>query len=881
MVSPAVETTFERRLSALARASFTLSGFVATDASAKARIEEDRLPGDFTEILRREWQSGGLRALRLERRRQLASIAARDVAGELQLEEATEAVSDLAAACLDIALEEAGAGGDVAIIGMGKLGGRELNYSSDIDLMFVNQGDSGAAAKVVERLLASLGAFTPEGQAYRIDLNLRPEGAQGALVRSLESYAEYYSRWAKAWEYQALIKARPVAGDVELGESFMTLVEPLIYQAEVSPERITDIRKMKQKVESHADVSARRTRKAGSDDVKLGPGGIRDIEFSVQLFQLVHGASDPGLRSGNTLDALHALVSRAYIAEDDGAGLEVALRWLRNVEHRLQLWKERQVHHLPGEMDALNRLARSMGFRDSLERSAAEEFLQRHRAILGDVRGRFERLFYRPMIESLAESSAQGLSQEALKDRLRVLGFRDVDKAARTLEGLVSGTSRRARLLRVLTPAILRHLSETPQPDVGLFNFLRLGEALQERLDVLGSFRDNPPALQTLAQVVGSGRWMGDALAQVPEEVAALAASRPEAEFPNREAFVRGASASLAWREPDGLMTGLRRFKRREVVKVAVADITGKYDVETVSMTLTSIAEACLEAAIGDDRDGFAVIGMGKLGGREIGYPSDLDVVFVSEEGGTLGERRAEELMRALGAVTPDGQAFRMDADLRPEGKGGPLNRSLASFQEYWGRWSQPWEHQALLKARPVAGDPDLGVRFISAAQEIAFPQRLSPGDIAEIRHLKARMEKERIPKGTDPRRHVKLGPGGMSDIEFAAQMFQMQYGHHLEPLRTTGTIDALEGARMCELISEQEAQTLVGGYRFLLKLRNRLHFMYGRPTETLPVKPEDLEAIAVGLGFQHQPRQELEEEFLRITRKARRICERVVYGAR
>lgn len=875
------QTTTELRQKALRKASLTLSEFVARDERARNLLADDQVPsGGYVDVLRSAFEEDGMPGVRLERRRRLAVIAACDASGELRLEAATQEVSDLAAACLQVALEDAGDPAGVAVIGMGKLGGRELNYSSDIDLMFVAPRDAGAATKTVERLLSTLGAFTPEGQAYRIDLNLRPEGQQGALVRSLESYEEYYSRWAKTWEYQALIKARPVAGDSDCGASFIHLVEPLVYQSEITPERVTEIRKMKERVEDHADISARRSRRTGSEDVKLGPGGIRDIEFSVQLFQLVHGAGDENLRTGNTLDALRALVARGYIAEDDGAGLEVALRWLRNVEHRLQLWKERQVHHLPAEGEELSRLARGVGFRDSPERSAAEQFMHRHHVILGDVRGRFEKLFYRPMIESLADPASKGLSREAIKERLQVLGFRDVDRAARTLEGLVTGTSRRAKLLRVLSPAILRHLSETPQPDVGLFSFLHLGEALQERLDVLGSLRDNPAAIRTLAQVVGSGRWIGDALAQVPDEVAALAAPAPDGPL-DRARYVVGARASLEWREPGGLMVGLRRYKRREIVRVVVGDVSGRLDIEGVGSSLASLAEGCFEAAIGEDATGFAVVGMGKLGGRELGYASDLDVMFVTEGDREESERRAGGLLKSLGEITPEGQVFRIDADLRPEGKGGPLTRSLASFQEYWISWSRPWEHQALLKARFVAGDQELGARFIQAAHQFAFPERLPPAFVAEIRHLKARMEKERIPKGSDPRRNIKLGPGGISDIEFAAQMFQLQHGRHLEPLRVTGTIDALEGARMGELISESDTQVLVSGYRFLLKLRNRLFLINGRPTSGMPVKPEDLEALAIGLGFEEQPRQELEEEFLRVTRRARRICERVVYGAR
>src|SRR5918999_4096059 len=266
---------------------------------------------------------------------------------------------------------------------------------------------------------------------------------------------------------------------------------------------------MKERVEEHTQRSARRSKDNEGADVKLGPGGIRDIEFSVQLLQLVHGGTDPSVRSASTVDALQALVQEGYVAEDDGAGLSVAYRWLRNIEHRLQLWQERQVHVLPRDEESLTRIARSMGFQDSPSASARERFESAHRAVLADVRGRFEKLFYRPMIEALAAAPGARLSEDALRDRLRVLGFRDVDRAARTLSSLVAGTSRRAKLFRVLTPAFLRFLSATPRPDQGLLSFLLLGEALQDRVDALNAFRDNPPGLYLLAQVLGSGKLLG------------------------------------------------------------------------------------------------------------------------------------------------------------------------------------------------------------------------------------------------------------------------------------------------------------------------------------------------------------------------------------
>jgi glutamate-ammonia-ligase adenylyltransferase len=647
----------------------------------------------------------------------------------------------------------------------------------------------------------------------------------------------------------------------------------------MSAEEVANIRKMKERVEDHAQRSSRKAR-SDADDVKLGPGGIRDIEFSVQLLQLVHGGSDTSVRSPNTLEATTALVEGGYVAEEDGAGLSVAYRWLRNVEHRVQLWQERQVHHLPPNEEDRARIARTMGFRDAPAESAVERFDRAHRGVLADVRNRFERLFYRPMIETLADPSAAGLSPEALKDRLGVLGFRDVARAARTLDGLVSGTSRRAKLFRVLTPALLRHLTNAPLPDEGLFGFLTLGEALESRVDVLGPFRDNPPGLEFLAKVLGSGRLLSEVLAHVPEEVALIADPRGPGEPKERDRLVREAIASLGWRDPERRFDGLRRFKRREMLRVSLADIGGAADSTVVGEGLSDLAEAVLEAAL-EDRSvpSFAVIGMGKLGGRELNYSSDIDVMFVHDGDPQEAEALAERLMRAIGEVTPEGQAFRIDAGLRPEGKSGPLARSLDSFAEYYDRWASPWEHQALIKARVAAGDVEVGSRLIELTRSLAFPQELSSAAIAEIRHLKARMERERVPRGTDPRRHIKMGPGGVADIEFAIQIIQLQHGHAHPELRSTGTVDAIEAAAKIDLLDHDDARRLADAYRFMARLRNRLFFMVGRPVDALPTKPEDLEALGISMGYLSQPRQEIEEEYLRVTRRARRITEPLIYG--
>lgn len=863
----------------LAAASRSLAEFAAADPRAEALIAAsgelpDRLGyrASLLDALNGEGPAG----LRREKRRRLAQIAARDVAGDLDLPQVGRALSDLADAALAVALVAVEAPPTFAVVAMGKLGGRELNYVSDIDVMFVADGELEAATRAAGALLRMLGEPAPEGRAYEIDANLRPEGRSGVLVRSLESYLEYYAKWAKPWEFQALLKARPAAGNEELAAKLVEASRPFVFPDDITPERVAEIRKMKEQVEAHATRSVRASG-SDADDVKLGPGGIRDIEFSIQLLQLVHGASDEDVRQPATLDAIPALVEGGYIADDDAAGLEVAYTWLRTVEHRLQLWQERRVHHLPANVDDRSRLARSLGFTDSPSQSAASRFDARHRAVLTDVRNRFEKLFYRPMIESLAEGGR--LSGEALRERLRVLGFRDVDRAVRTLEGLVTGTSRRAKLYRLITPAMLRYLAPTPLPDAGLFAFLRLGEALGTRVDALGALRDNPPGIAFLAQVLGTGRVVGEVLSHVPDELHAIADQAGPAPLKDRERLVREAEASLGWRDPERRLDGLRRFKRREMLSVALADIGGTAETAEVGRSLADLADACLEAALRESDVELGVVGMGKLGGRELNYSSDIDVLFIHDDDPAQAEKAAEELLHAIGEVTPEGQAFRIDANLRPEGKQGPLARSLDSYLEYYRRWAHPWEHQALIKARASGGRLDLAQRLIEETRDLSFPDRVPDGALAQIRHLKARMEKERIPRGIQPRRHMKMGPGGLADIEFAAQLLQIQHGARFEGLQVPGTRPALSHAADLDLVPASDALRLIEAYDFLSKLRDRLFLMVGRPGDVLPTKPEDEEALAVAMGYRNQPRQELEEEYLRITRRARRVVEPLIYG--
>jgi [glutamine synthetase] adenylyltransferase / [glutamine synthetase]-adenylyl-L-tyrosine phosphorylase len=871
---------YGNRRDALMQASRTLGDFLARDDNLDALLASgDPLPDreGYEERLQ-EAMEVGFQGLRLEKRRRLAEIAARDLAGELATDVATAALADLADAAMEVTLRAIDAPPTLVVIAMGKLGGRELNYCSDIDVMFVTGDELSASTRAAERFIRELAAFTPEGQAYRVDADLRPEGKAGALVRTLDGYTEYYRRWAQAWELQALIKARVAAGSTEVGAAFIEGAHAFVWPQEISSERIESIRKMKERIEGHAIRIARRKRTIDERDVKRGPGGIRDIEFSIQLLQLVHGVSDRTVRSSGSMDALDALADGGYIAEDDAAGLGVAYRWLRAVEHRLQLWQERQTHNLPTNEEAVTRLARTLGFHASPAHSAAERFEARHRGVLSDVRGRFEKLFYRPMIEALADPSGAGLSEEGLKDRLRVLAFRDVDRAARTLTGLVGGPSRRAKLFRVLTPPLLRFLASTPLPDEGLFGFLRLGESLENRVDLLGALRDNPPGLALLASVLGSGRVVSDLLEHVPEEVTTIASARvgrPK----DRAALVHEATSSLSWRDPERKLDGLRRFKRRAMLRVALSDLAGEIDASEVGVGLTDLAEACLEAALEDVDLSFAVIAMGKLGGYELGYSSDIDVMFVHDGDPHEAERIAERVMRDIGSVTVEGQVFRMDANLRPEGKAGVLARSFESYVEYYERWGRPWERLALIKARVAAGDRALGDRLVAHLREVTYGRPVGPEELGDVRHLKARMERERIPRAADPRRHYKMGPGGLADIEFAVQLLQFRSGAERQPLRVTSTLGALEVATRADLLANDDARRLHDAYRFLIRLRNRQFLMHGKAADALPKRPQDLEALGRAMGFSDAPRQELEETYLRLTRRARKVAESLIYG--
>ncbi|HEV3011874.1 MAG TPA: bifunctional [glutamine synthetase] adenylyltransferase/[glutamine synthetase]-adenylyl-L-tyrosine phosphorylase, partial [Actinomycetota bacterium] len=584
--------------------------------------------------------------------------------------------------------------------------------------------------------MRGLSAVTPEGTCFEVDANLRPEGRNGPLSRTFGSYLAYWDRWAQPWELQALIKVRPVAGDGELAGRFCAEAAARVYPQRLDPETVTAVRRMKARVETSAKARA-----GGDRQVKLGPGGLRDIEFAVQLLQLVHGRHDPALRSGSTLVALDRLTAAGFVGRADAAQLADAYRFLRLVEHRLQLANERRTHTIPAGEEARRWLARTLGYRDSPEASALERFEADRRRHAAAVRGLHEKLFYRPLLEAFGAVPA-GLDPEGARERLAALGFASPDRAMASLRALTSGLSRRATLMRAMLPVMLPWLAEAPDPDGGLAALRVLAEALGDRAAFYGMVRDNPAAAELLCTVLGTSRLLGDLLARHPELLTAMADQHRLAATRGPAELVASATANVARHgDPAAAWDGLRRFKRRELVRVAVRDLTDDLPVERVGTELSALAQACLGAGLliamreaGEGRDlRVAVLAMGKLGGSELSYTSDLDVLFCHEPvpgadpevASRAADRVVRELLRGLSAVTPEGTCFEVDANLRPEGRNGPLSRTLGSYLAYWDRWAQPWELQALIKVRPVAGDGELAGRFCAEAEARVYREPL------------------------------------------------------------------------------------------------------------------------------------------------------------
>jgi glutamate-ammonia-ligase adenylyltransferase len=860
------------------------------------------------------WGTGGARAtvtggeaverLRATYRRRLLILAARDVVGALAVEDVGGELADLAAATLSAGLAVAlttlppdAVPCRLAVLGMGKAGGRELNYVSDVDVVFVAEplagdADDEGALRTATRLAAEMMRVCGL-VAWPVDAGLRPEGGAGPLVRTLASHTAYYKRWAQTWEFQALLKARPMAGDLALGNDYTEMVAPMVWSVGERKGFVEDVQAMRRRVES--------TLKADRADreVKLGRGGLRDVEFAVQLLQLVHGRTDDSVRSGTTLTALSQLAAGGYVGREDARHLAEAYRWLRTVEHRLQLHRLRRTHLLPAPDDeeGLRRLARAVGYRKD-----AVTTLQRERAGYGrEVRRLHEKLFYRPLLSAVARLPADqaALTPAAAKARLEALGFAEPGVALQNLQALTEGVSRRAAIQQTLLPAMLGWFADAADPDAGLHAFRQVSDALGSTPWYLRLLRDEGSSAQRLAQLLASSRLVSDLLARAPEAVRLLADDeqlQPRSRATLESAFVATVRRRDDW---EAAVVAARGLRREEMLRVACADLLGLVDQEQVGRALSDVAAAVLAAALATatrkveaEQRGplplrFSVLAMGRLGGGEQGYGSDADVLFVHDplpgttdsEAAAVAHDVANEMRRLLALPAPD-PPLALDADLRPEGKQGPLSRSLASYAGYYERWSLVWESQALLRAAPIAGDADLAQEFLELVEPCRYPAGGPTAEqVREIRRLKARMEVERVPRGVDRRLALKMGPGGLADVEWVVQLLQLQHAHELPELRTPATLPALRACVAAGLLDASDGEVLETAWSLVAHVRNALVLVRGRPAEGLPSSGRDLAGVARVLGYPADTQGDFLDDYRRATRRARAVVERVFYA--
>ncbi|MEU9164295.1 bifunctional [glutamine synthetase] adenylyltransferase/[glutamine synthetase]-adenylyl-L-tyrosine phosphorylase [Streptomyces sp. NPDC048424] len=865
-------------------------------------------------------------ALRVAYRRCLLSIAARDVCGTIDVAQTAAELADLATATLRAALRIASAAAPedaaqcrLAVIAMGKCGGNELNYVSDVDVIFVGEAAVGsphggavgdgtdegkgiqAATRLASHLMRICSETTVEGAIWPVDANLRPEGRNGPLVRTLASHLAYYQRWAKTWEFQALLKARAVAGDPDLGAGYIAAISPLVWQAAERENFVPDVQKMRRRVVDNIPAAQ------VDRELKLGPGGLRDVEFAVQLLQLVHGRSDATLHSGTTLDALHALAAGGYVGRADAAQLHDAYRFLRAMEHRIQLYRLRRTHLVPEDESDLRRLGRSMGLRTEPVAELNKAW-RRHASV---VRRLHEKLFYRPLLDAVAQLTPgeTRLSPRAAGQRLEALGYADPAAALRHLEALASGVTRKAAIQRTLLPVLLGWFADSADPDAGLLGFRKVSDALGKTPWYLRLLRDEGAAAENLARVLSAGRLAPDLLMRAPEAVALL--GDPEGLQPRtHEALEQEVMAAVGRAETaEAGVAAARGVRRRELFRTTAADIIGSYGTEDnpaeedhgalvdrvggavsdlTAATVAGALRAAVQSHYGDTLPTrFAVIGVGRFGGHELGYGSDADVLFVHEPREGVDEQEAAkaaqtviaEMRRLLQLPTADPPLL-IDADLRPEGRSGPLVRTLSSYAAYYRRWSLTWESQALLRAEPVAGDADLGGRFIELIDPLRYPMEgLGEDAVREIRRLKARMESERMPRGADSTLHTKLGRGGLSDVEWTVQLIQMRHAWAEPGLRTTRTRQALAAAHAAGLIPTDEAQILDEAWVLATRVRNAVMLVRGRAGDTFPSEARELAAVGRYLGYAEGTVGEMLDDYRRITRRARAVVEELFYG--
>lgn len=889
-------------------------------------------------------QEGNLNDLRRAYRAQLLQIIAEDashpdplaffsvVAGKLSaLTDATlEGALALARGKYDPAGEV-----DFAVIALGKTGAGELNYHSDIDLIYVAEPAENSrlsedeALEVASRIAIGISAVCCgpgiEMPLWPIDLALRPEGQDGATCRTVAAHAKYYQKWAKTWEFQALLKARPAAGSPRVADAYMQAVWPLVWTAVEREGFFSDTRAMRIRVEESIPSPT-----AGRE-LKLGPGGLRDIEFSVQLLQMVHGRTDESLRVRPTLQALDALAQGGYIGRDPARKLADAYRFLRVVEHRMQMQRMARTHLFPQNREDERRVGRSL-HQESFGKSG--ELTSYWEKLKPLIRALQQDIFYRPLLPATAglSKAEAALNPQAAADRLRLAGYRDTRGALGHITALTAGVSRRSQIQSHILPVLLGWLAEGPSPDAGLLRFRRLSEAIGKSHWYMGLLRDSSRVAHRLCTILSLSPYIAQRLEHVPEAVQWLDDDEKLATRSYAQLYAEMKALSRRHQDSSAAIDLIRQTRGRELLRCALRDVVNHLDPISTQAAITDINDATIAAASQvilrelsakeKTIPRIALVAMGRGGGRESAYASDADLIVVhsplidprwsepgavatipapwtenTPTGATLrshaklsapeasriavlfATRLQEEMNRP--ATAP---ILRIDYGLRPEGEDGVLSRSLTALSDYYERWAEPWEIQALLRARAFCGDPDLREQFVNAIDPIRYERPIGEGGIRQIRLLKARMENERIPGGQDASLHVKLGPGGLSDVEWVAQLLQLQGADSCPQLRVTSTLEALKVAGEQRMLSDADLKVLTQAWKLACRIRcgnvlvtNR---MSGNKLDYLPTAAAPSYALARLLGYAPGKENDLREDYLRQARRARAVTERVFYNS-
>ena len=878
--------------------------------------------------------SAVLRVFRRFRQRQFLRIGTNDIIRDRPLDEVTRDLARVADVAIEVALgialrqigkrfgqPHAADGSPVScvVLAFGKHGGEELNYSSDIDLMFLYSSDGATRGKritsigndeffsrVVGEVVRLLSAHTDRGHAFRVDLRLRPEGHRGPLARSLSSTLAYYDAMGRTWERQALIKVRPVAGDLALGQRFLQAIEPFVYRKYLSFAEINEIKAIKRRIESKTSQAG-----ASGSEVKTGRGGIRDIEFTIQFLQLLNGSDLPPARQRNTLLALAALERVGCLTDQEYRVLDDAYRFLRKVEHRLQLLFDLQTHRLPENEDELRKLALRMGYGSAEEgRSTADAsaaFLRDYREKTEPTRRILDHLLHQTFDGEAGQAEPESdliLDTNPDPETIRaVLGrypFRDVQGAYHNLAQLAQesvpflSTRRCRHFLASIAPDLLRAVADTPDPDMALVNLEKVTDSLGAKTVLWELFSFNPPSLKLYVDLCAWSQFLSEILINNPGMIDELLDSLVLNQ-PRSAAELRSELADLC-RGATDLDPILHSFQDKELLRIGVRDILNKDSIQETTAALSDLAEVLLDQISAPryapllkrygvpilaegERAGqpsrFAILALGKLGGREMNYHSDLDLMMIYEGDGRTEpppsatrfdrfERTdnyhfftelARSIIKATSYLGPMGRLYQIDMRLRPTGKSGSLVIPLSEFRRYFvtgqdssahpeGR-AQLWERQALTKARIVHGDADFAAAVIAAADEGAYGLAWRPELADEIASMRERLQASRPPG------NLKRGPGGLADIEFLVQLFQIKYGRDLPAVRCPNTWQALAALRNCGLLDAAEQTDLTAAYNFLLRVQNRLRIVHNRTIDELPEAGEEVDKLARRLGYE------------------------------